>query len=79
MIKLSNFAIEIYYYYPADLLFYAIGGTAFQQPTATFPTCSDVKYRVSDKENLVEGPPTPIQDSHTTHSFKAKIVSDLIS
>lgn len=79
MIKLSNFAIAIYYYYPADLLFYAIGDTAFQQPTATFPTCSDVKYGVSDEENLLEGPPTPIQDTHTTYSFKAKIVSDLIS
>lgn len=68
MIKLSNSAIGIYYYYPADLLFYAIGDTAFQQPTATFPTCSDVKYGVSDEENLLEGPAHP-SSRHTHNTF----------
>lgn len=67
-IKLSNSAIGIYYYYPADLLFYAIGDTAFQQPTATFPTCSDVKYGVSDEENLLEGPAHP-SSRHTHNTF----------
>lgn len=67
MIKLSNSAIGIYYYYPADLLFYAIGDIQhFNSQLQHFQLALMSSMEFLMKKICWKDPPTQFK-THTQH------------